>query len=357
VATASLTYLLGLLIPRATRPLLERHPRLLGGLPEEVARQRLGSDSRPDKVMRIRRRDIVLLLMLGLLVHFLLPQVGEVRTALHDLFHANPVGVLGSVLASVATFLFSALALRFSAGNKIPLRPTIAVQFATALGNLTPGSVGAIALSIRYLQKQGLSATMAATAVAIARVAGVVSVILLLPVLLPFAHKPSGHLPTATKSLTVLLVVLGALLLVAAALAVPKLRTRSRQNLRQAADTLRAVTERGRALRLVSVSLALTVAYGACLYLALLAVGLPAHLSLMAQVLLVSIAGEGVASAAPTPGGLGATEAALVSGLLIYGIPTETAIAGVLIYRVASFWLPLVPGVFALQALRRRHRI
>lgn len=319
-------------------------------------RQCTASDSKPAKVVRITRRDIVLLLMLGLLVHFLLPQVGEVRTALRDLFHADPFGVLGSLLASAATYLFGALALQYAAVNTIPLRPTIAVQLAASFANLTPGSVGGVALVVRYLRKQGLAVTMAAMAVAMARVAGVVSVILLLPALLPFAHEPSLHLLTATKRLTMLLVVLGVLLL-AAALAVPKLRTRSPIILRQVADSLRSLSKRGRAPRLVSVNLALTVAYGACLYLALLAVGLPTNLSLVPQVLLVGIVGEGVASVAPTPGGLGAAEAALVSGLLIYGIPTETAIAGVLIYRIATFWLPLVPGFFALQALTRRHYI
>jgi len=37
----------------------------------------------------------MLLLMLGHLVHFPLPQVGEVRTTLRDLFHANSFGVCG----------------------------------------------------------------------------------------------------------------------------------------------------------------------------------------------------------------------------------------------------------------------
>lgn len=320
-------------------------------------RECTAGDSKPAKIVRITRRDIVLLLLLGLLVHFLLPQLGEVRTALRHLVHANPFGVLFSLLASAATFLFSALALRLAAGNNISLRPTIAVQVAASFVNLTLSGVGGVALAVRYLQKQRLPLPMAATAAAMARVAGVVSVLLLLPVLLPFAREPRPRLQTATKSLTVLLVVLGVLLLVAAALAVPKLRARSPTILRQVADSLRSLTKKRRAPRLVLVCLALTVAYGACLYSALLAVGLPADLSLMPQVLLVSIVGEGVASVAPTPGGLGATEAALVSGLLIYGITTETAIAGVLIYRIATFWLPLLPGFVALRTLTRRHCI
>ena len=320
-------------------------------------RRRTVSDTKTGRVVRIARRDVVLLLLLGFLVYFLLPQVGEVRTALRALFHANPYAVLGSLLASASTVFFGALALLLAAGNKIPLRPTIAVQVAASFANLTPGSVGGLALAVRYLQKRGLSFPKAATAVAVSRVAGAISVLLLLPVLLGFAHKPSPNLPSATKSLTVLLVVLGGLLLIGAALAVPKFRTGFPVIVRQVVDSLRSLTRTKRAPLLVLACLALTVAYGGCLYLALLAAGLPAELSLLPQVLLVGIVGEGVASVAPTPGGLGAAEAALVSGLLIYGITTETAVAGVLIYRLATFWLPLVPGFVALRAVTRRHCI
>ena len=70
--------------------------------------------------------------------------------------------------------------------------------------------------------------------------------------------------------------------------------------------------------------------------------------------ILVCLVGEGVSSAAPTPGGLGATEAALVSGLLLYGVPLDAAVAGTLIYRLATFWLPVPPGYLAFRLLARR---
>ena len=53
------------------------------------------------------------------------------------------------------------------------------------------------------------------------------------------------------------------------------------------------------------------------------------------------IAGTAVASAAPTPGGVGAVEAALIAGLTATGVPDEQAVPAVLVYRVATFWLPV----------------
>ena len=58
--------------------------------------------------------------------------------------------------------------------------------------------------------------------------------------------------------------------------------------------------------------------------------------------------------ASPTPGGLGAIEAALVAGLTGIGLPPGPAVSAVLTYRLATYWLPVVPGWAALRILQRR---
>jgi uncharacterized protein (TIRG00374 family) len=60
-----------------------------------------------------------------------------------------------------------------------------------------------------------------------------------------------------------------------------------------------------------------------------------------------------VAAVSPTPGGLGAMEAALVAALLRLGVASGSAIAAALTFRLATFWLPLPIGAWA---LRRGHR-
>jgi undecaprenyl-diphosphatase len=76
-----------------------------------------------------------------------------------------------------------------------------------------------------------------------------------------------------------------------------------------------------------------------------------------AQVPLVStiavyLAGAAVASVSPTPGGLGVMEAALVAGLTAVGAATGPAVAGVLVFRLLTFWLPILPGWLGYRALR-----
>jgi acyl phosphate:glycerol-3-phosphate acyltransferase len=48
-----------------------------------------------------------------------------------------------------------------------------------------------------------------------------------------------------------------------------------------------------------------------------------------------------------TPGGLGVTEAGLVGGLAVFGIPAAVAFGPVLVFRVVSYWIPAVAGLVA----------
>jgi uncharacterized protein (TIRG00374 family) len=65
----------------------------------------------------------------------------------------------------------------------------------------------------------------------------------------------------------------------------------------------------------------------------------------------VYLTGTAVASAAPMPGGVGAVEAALIAGLMATGVPSDQAVPAVLVYRVATFWLPVLPGWLAFTRL------
>ncbi len=71
-----------------------------------------------------------------------------------------------------------------------------------------------------------------------------------------------------------------------------------------------------------------------------------------ASTVAVYLAGAAVASVSPTPGGLGAMEAALVAGLTTVGTPVGPAVAGVLSFRLLSFWMPILPGWLTYRALR-----
>jgi hypothetical protein len=58
--------------------------------------------------------------------------------------------------------------------------------------------------------------------------------------------------------------------------------------------------------------------------------------------------------AAPTPGGVGAVEAVLIAGLTAVGVDKEIAVPSVFLFRLATFWLPVLPGWLAFHHLTRR---
>jgi len=93
-----------------------------------------------------------------------------------------------------------------------------------------------------------------------------------------------------------------------------------------------------------------TLTFGICL------AALHADIS-AAQAAAVYLGGAVVSAAAPTPGGLGAMEAALVAGLTHLGLHDGKAVASVLTFRLLTYWLPILPGYLALHDLRRRNLV
>ena len=61
-------------------------------------------------------------------------------------------------------------------------------------------------------------------------------------------------------------------------------------------------------------------------------------------VTIVTMVGGTLASSAPTPGGVGAVEAALIGGLGAFGLPAAVGVPAVLLYRLITCWVPVLIG-------------
>ncbi|MGZ4482342.1 MAG: lysylphosphatidylglycerol synthase transmembrane domain-containing protein, partial [Gaiellales bacterium] len=121
---------------------------------------------------------------------------------------------------------------------------------------------------------------------------------------------------------------------------------------RRAARSLLTVLRHPRQAALVFVGeFGVTAGYVAALWCALRAYGTHPSLLHVTAAYLLSAA---IGSISPTSGGLGAIEASLVAALTGLGVPAGPAIAGVLSFRLVTYWLPAVPGFVALHTLRRR---
>ena len=94
----------------------------------------------------------------------------------------------------------------------------------------------------------------------------------------------------------------------------------------------------------------LNLAYAAALFASVAAYG--GDLA-FATVGFVYLAAGAVGSAAPTPGGIGAVEAALAFGLTAAGLDSATAVQAALLFRATTFWLPMAPGWVSFTYLQR----
>ncbi len=69
-------------------------------------------------------------------------------------------------------------------------------------------------------------------------------------------------------------------------------------------------------------------------------------------ILITYVVAYAVGTLAPTPGGLGAVEGLMIALFAGFGVPSATAVAVVLTYRLINFWLPIPPGLISYAVLR-----
>ena len=75
------------------------------------------------------------------------------------------------------------------------------------------------------------------------------------------------------------------------------------------------------------------------------------------ELLLINISVALLSGLLPVPGGIGVAEGGLMFGLAQAGMPEESAFAAVILYRLASFYLPPIWGFFALRWLERNQHL
>jgi uncharacterized protein (TIRG00374 family) len=86
-----------------------------------------------------------------------------------------------------------------------------------------------------------------------------------------------------------------------------------------------------------------------CLYVTFFAFGY--HIS-VEHLAIGYVVAYSVGTLAPTPGGLGAVEGIMIAFFVGFGVPSATAVAVVLTYRLINFWLPIPPGLVSYAVIR-----
>ena len=313
-----------------------------------------------ERLVRVRPRTLVTIAALTGAFYVLLPQLANVDESIDALGSANWAWLGGAVVMSLGTYVMAAIGMIGGVREDLPLVPTTEVALASSFVNrVTPANVGGMALNVRYMQKAGIPPAEAVTGVGLNVLAGGVVHIALLVVFFAWAGRSASTgfaIPSSSKLLVAIAVVL-ALLGIAVATRRGRRLVRSHvvPTVRQ---SLRSIVTLGRSPAKLSAlfggSVGVTLAYIAALSCAVAA--FDGGVS-FAEVGAVYLGASLIAAAAPTPGGLGAMEAALVAGFTGVGMDPPIAVAAVLSYRLVTFWLPILPGWLCFRLLERRNYV
>ncbi len=342
-------------LARPTRSALRRdkdvlpalRKRLLAAVPQDAA------EVPPVQLERIRLRTLVTLVATILAGYLLIVQLGRVNFATL-LSQASPLWILAGLGLSVLTYVAAAWSLSGFVPERLNFIRTMLAQVAGSFVTLvTPAAVGGAALNVRYLQRNKVPPAVAAASVGVAQVVAFVLHITLLVVFLAITGARSHSLRPPTW---VYFVIAGLVVAALGVAAVPRgrrlLRARLAPALGEVLPRLLEVLQQPRKLAEgIGGALMLTACYILCLDTCVRAFGGSLAITSAAVVYLT---GSALGSIVPTPGGLGAVEAALAAGLTATGMPAATAVSAVLLFRLLTFWLPVPAGWAAFTYLRRR---
>ncbi|MGV9674285.1 lysylphosphatidylglycerol synthase domain-containing protein [Nocardia sp. NPDC003482] len=338
----------------AVRKSVPESGELMKAIREEVLHQTAADRIEAARITRFSRNQIIQLVLLIGLVYVAYPYISQVPTFFTELRTANWWWALLGLILAGTTYLGAAMALWGCASEGVNFRNLALTQVAkTFAATTTPAGVGGLALDVRFLQKNGLGAVRATAAVALQQAVQVVTHVGLL-IMFSVAAGVSANLAHIVPSPTVLYLVAGALLgLLGIALFVPKvrrwLRTEVRPQLAEVVRELRDLAHTPRRLFMIVVgSAAIILGAAGALWASIEAFNGSAT---FVTVTVVTMIGGTLASAAPTPGGVGAVEAALIGGLAAFGVTAALAVPAVLLYRVLTCWLPVFCGWFIMRWL------
>lgn len=328
-------------------------------------------------------RTIKFIAAAAVIYFFVLPLIPGFREAVHDLNDIDPsLLVVAMALQAASLFAYSLLtrAALVEHGDDIGILRLFRIQLSTkALGNIVPGgSAASTALGYRLLTMCKVPKADAAFALATAGIgsAVVLNLILWFGLIISIPARGVNAIYGTAAIVGVLLMAFAAFLI----FGLIEGQGRSERLVRAIARRLRFDDDRaaevlehlGRRIEWIALDRRLLwrVVGWAALNWALDMASLWVFLrsfggTLDFDALVVAFGLANVLSVIPiTPGGLGIVEGVYIPTLVGFGLSQRTATVGVLSYRVAQYWLPIVIGWLTYLSLRvgpfsidRRHRL
>ncbi|MDP9864631.1 MULTISPECIES: lysylphosphatidylglycerol synthase transmembrane domain-containing protein [Streptosporangium] len=343
-------------LTRETRAALSKDKELLTEIRERIVELKPKVEVEEVRLERFRPRTLITIIASAFAAYFLVYYITQINLNMISSAKWSWTGV--ALVASMMSYVAAALMLRGFVPEKLPLGRTVLVQFAGSFVKLVaPAAVSGVAINTRYLQKRGIPPGQAVASVGASQLIGLGFHITLL---LLFAYITGSSAATSfTPSRTLVFIMLAVAVLLLVAVSIPRLRRLVTARIRSLFSgviprLLDVLQSPRKIIEGFSGTLLLTIFFVLCLDASVRAFG--GSLS-FAAVAIVFLAGNAIGSAAPTPGGLGAVEVSLTAGLSLSGLSPEIATSAVLLFRLLTFWLPVLPGWASFTYLQRHEAL
>lgn len=300
----------------------------------------------------LRRHRLLIGSILGVsaVIYAVVGQLAGFRQAVQVL-QSDTVGIFGlAVGCLVISWVAAATIYQLLSFRPLRFGRTILVQIASSgAGRALPAGIGSLGVSYLYLRRNGASEGIASSQVALNNGLGFAGHAILFSVLLFVIPGQKLHLAFSAHWL----VISGAI--VGVAIGTILLWRYGRRWLRDVRGLVRQYRRQPwRIVGALGFSMVLTICNIIILWLAARAAGVP--LSLLTAMLALTL-GVAAQTATPTPGGLGGVEAGIVAVLVGNTVGLPNAIATALVFRLVTFWVPLLVGLPMLVLVSRRRFI
>jgi uncharacterized protein (TIRG00374 family) len=343
-------------LPKATRTEIKKNHevKVLQGVREAIVERLPEADIEQENIARFGIRQTVMIAA-GLVAVYLILGSFNTEETFEALGGANPAWLAAAFLLALLTFVGAALAMAAFSPIKLPWTRVLLAQVAAAyIALVAPAGVGPAALNLRLLTKRKVATPLAVATVALVQVSAVVVTVVGLLILT--LASGSGNTLSALPSTAVMIGVGGVILVVLAALMVPKVRAwvakKIMPTIRQTWPRLvQVLAQPWRLATGLGGNLLMTVAYVAAFQATLLA--FDQHLDIV-DVAFIYLLGNAVGALIPTPGGIGTIDAALTAGLTSAGLNPATALSVALVYRLLTYWARIPLGYVAMKWMEKK---
>lgn len=335
------------------RKAIRKRKDLLIALREQLEDLQPEGDVEQIRLERLRPKTLLTLTGGTIAVYLLLTQLA--RVDLVTLFkQANYWWALGAVIFSAVTYIGATMSLEGFVPEKLNSIRTFQAQLAASFATLvSPPTLGAVAVNVRYLQRAGLHPALAGASVGASQVMAFGTHLILLTIFGVLAGTQS-HLEVSPPRWAIFIGI-ALIFLICLVLIVPVGRRwalrRIQPIFKQVGPRMVTLAQRPTKILIGVGGIAiLNVAYCLSLYASVRAFGGGGSL---AGIAIVYLAGSTIGQAAPTPGGIGAVEAVIAAGLTAAGVEAGIAVSATLLFRLFTFWLPTIPGWFCFNYLQK----